>query len=185
MANDWRTSQVPGMPRGIRNNNPGNIKPTDKWQGAVGDDGTFIIFSDMSWGTRAVGQSIIHMIGKGYNTINKLIRQWSATDQDAYVTNVSGDTGIGPDDPLGADSATIAALIRAISNQENGDNWSYDYVTDEDIQEGISKINSGLVTSLQAVVVDATVNPWPYTIGAIVIIGLTWFFSQSRPRATS
>jgi hypothetical protein len=32
--------------RGIRNNNPGNIEKGIAWQGAVGDDGTFIIFAD-------------------------------------------------------------------------------------------------------------------------------------------
>lgn len=181
MASDYRNSTIPGLTRGIRNNNPGNIKAKDSWQGMVGQDaGGFIIFSDMSWGTRAIGQSLINMINKGTATIATLIPEWSATDQAAYITNVSSDIGIDQDAQLGTDPTTIAGLIRAISNQENGDQLSYQYVLDSDIQEGISKINSGLLTAIQAVAIDAGNNPWPYTLGAIVVITAVWYFTKRR-----
>lgn len=181
MASDYRGQA--NLPRGIRNNNPGNIDAGDSWQGAVGSDGVFIIFSDMSWGTRAIGQTLINKIKKGQNTITLMFsgpNAWSATDQAAYVQSVTDDTGIDPNAQLGTDAQTIALLIRAISNMENGDGPSYDYVTDQDISDGISKINSGLITSLAAVVVDAQSNPAPYIIAVAGIFAIYWFLSSRR-----
>lgn len=47
-------------PRGIRNNNPGNIKKTsDKWEGLNADqskDDTFCQFSDAKYGIRAMAK---------------------------------------------------------------------------------------------------------------------------------
>lgn len=151
----------------------------------VGDDGTFIIFSDMSWGTRALGQSLINMINKGYSTIATLIPQWSATDQAAYIVDVSSDTGIDQNATLGTDSQTITLLIRAICNQENGDTASYDYVTDQDIADGIAKINSGLITTLQAVAVDAANYPMPYLAGGILLILGIWYWYRPKKKSRS
>lgn len=153
MADDYRGQ--PNLPRGIRNNNPGNIKADGtNWQGMVGSDGTFIIFADMSWGIRALGTALANMINKGYDTIGTLIPQWSATDQAAYVRNVSAYTGLDPSTQLGTDADTIQGLIIAIVNQENGAAASY--VTPQDIAEGMSKINNSLVTAIQSAVVQVT-----------------------------
>lgn len=179
MADDYRGQA--SLPRGIRNNNPGNIKVGDNWQGMASNDGTFIIFADMSWGVRAIGTSLVNMIQKGYDTIDTLIRQWSATDQDAYVANVSAATGIDPSTQLGTDSDTITSLIQAIVDQENGTGASY--VTAEDIAEGVQKINSPFFTMAQAVVVDAANQPIPYLIGGIVLFfGIYLFSRKSRRR---
>jgi hypothetical protein len=158
MANDYRNSTIPGLTRGIRNNNPGNIAVKDNWQGMVGNDGTFIIFADMSWGIRAIGISLINMIGKGYDTIATLIPQWSATDQAAYVANVAAYTTIDPNAQLGTDPDTIQSIIQAIVNQENGD--FAQYVTADDMAAGMGLINSGtLVSAVQSVAVQASNDP--------------------------
>ena len=161
------------MPRGIRNNNLGNIKPGDPWQGAVGDDGTFLIFADMSWGVRAIAQSLINMINKKHlDTIATLIPAWSATDQAAYVANVAAFTTIDPNAQLGTDPDTIGSIVQAIINQENG--AGAQFVTPDDISEGMAKVQSGLLTSLttaaQAAVIEVQTNPIPYAIGAGVLV---------------
>lgn len=172
MANDYRNSAIVGLDRGIRNNNPGNIAlkvPPDNWQGMVGNDGTFLIFADMSWGVRAIGKSLMTMIGQGYDTIATLIPQWSATDQVAYVANVAAYTTIDPSTQLGTDPDTIQSLIQAIVNQENGNQASY--VTADDIAAGMALINSNIVsTVVQSVTAQAINDPTTaimYGVGAI------------------
>jgi hypothetical protein len=169
MANDYRNSSIVGLDRGIRNNNPGNIAVKDNWQGMVGNDGTFIIFADMSWGVRAIGKSLINMIGEGYDTIATLIPQWSATDQAAYVANVAASTSIDPGTQLGTDPDTIQSLIQAIINQENGDQAQY--VTADDMAAGMALINSNFVsTVVQSVTAQAVNDPTTaimYGVGAV------------------
>jgi hypothetical protein len=170
MPSDYRNSTIPGLDRGIRNNNPGNIAVKDNWQGMVGNDGTFIIFADMSWGVRAIGISLINMIGKGYNTIATLIPQWSATDQAAYVANVAAYTTIDPNAQLGTDSDTIGSIIQAIINQENGDFAKY--VTPDDLVAGMALINSGTLSTLvQSVAAQTSNDPTtalPYLAAALL-----------------
>lgn len=170
----------PPLPRGLRNNNPGNIKVGDSWQGAVGSDGTFIIFQDTTWGLRAIGRALTNMIGKGYDTIATLIPQWSATDQAAYVANVAAATGLDPSVQLGTDPDTLGGIIRAICNQENGANLSAQYISDADIAQGISMIGLSVQTVAAAAAVEVQSNPLPY-IGAAVLLGiLIWQLSKNR-----
>lgn len=161
------------LPRGIRNNNPGNIKDDGTaWQGKTGSDGVFIIFSDMSWGTRAIARSLSNMIGKGNNTIAGIISAWAPASENLtqpYIDSVAADTGLDPGQVLTADPATLALLIRAIINHENGDNQSYQYVTDQDIQDGISKAGNSLVSLAQSAVVAVSNDP---SMGIAVAAGL-------------
>jgi hypothetical protein len=170
MASDYRT-QI-DLPRGIRNNNPGNIKAGDSWQGSAGDDGTFVIFADMSWGTRALATALANMQNRGLNTIRSIVSAWAPASENntqAYVTAVANDTGIGPDDTLAMDQPTLAAIMRAIINHENGEASSLSYVSDQDIQEGLNKMNSGLLSVFPAAVVAAQQNPG--TTAGLVIGG--------------
>ena len=163
---DYRNQQ--NLPRGIRNNNPGNIKADGtSWQGMAGDDGTFVIFDDMSWGTRAMATSLTNMVKGGLTTLNQLIRTWSATDQDAYVANVSQATGIDPNAPLSLDVPTLSKIMRAMISQENGDAGSL--VSDQDISDGISKANNSILSFLQAGAATVVDNPGTSTA---LILGL-------------
>jgi hypothetical protein len=181
MADDYRNSTIPGLTRGIRNNNPGNIAVKDNWQGMVGNDGTFIIFADMSWGVRAIGISLVNMINQGYDTIGTLIPQWSATDQAAYIANVAAATTIDPTTQLGTDPDTIASLIQAIIAQENGS--FAQYVTADDLAAGMALINSGqLVTVVQSVAAQAANDPTTaimYGIAAVAsFLVLRWILRK-------
>ena len=89
------------LPRGIRNNNPLNIrKSKDQWQGMRREqtDSAFCQFENLAYG-------------------------WRAAFKLLYVENVSRLTGIHPDEPLGIPSESPArwiALGAAMAIQENG-----------------------------------------------------------------
>src|ERR1700729_2714164 len=98
MAVDSYDPSNTSLPRGIRNNNPGNIKyDGTQWQGLTGQDGTadspgFNIFKDMGWGTRAIATSLVNMINKGEDTITALISAWAPSTENnttAYIDSVS------------------------------------------------------------------------------------------------
>lgn len=58
------------LPRGLRNNNPGNIRTTkDKWQGLreKQTDKDFFQFTEMKWGYRALIRTLL------INTLSVLI----------------------------------------------------------------------------------------------------------------
>jgi hypothetical protein len=177
MAADYRNSTDPAViaTRGIRNNNPGNIKDDGtSWQGLAGSDGTFDIFADMSWGVRALAKDLTSKIGEGANTITLILNKYApATDSNnvpAYINSVSTDTGIDANQVITADPATLALLVRAIANHENGDDISDQYLSDADIAAGVS-MASGITSIVQAVPVYFEANP----IEAIAITaGVGW-----------
>lgn len=126
LAPDATTATVPdaGAPRGIRNNNPGNIvKSNVPWEGKVaGTDQTFETFISPEAGLRAIGSNLDAYQDKhGLDTVNGIVRRWSATDQDAYVAYVSKALEVGPNDKINVhDPLTRRTLVAAITRQENG-----------------------------------------------------------------
>lgn len=117
------------LPRGIRNNNPGNIKmtnPRQGWSGSVASptDSTFEQFHYYVYGLRAMAKLIRNNISRGYDTPNKLISRWApASDNNptsAYVGAVAAALAIGPDDRLNGDKATVRLLAEVIEEFENG-----------------------------------------------------------------
>lgn len=118
-------SVVSTVDRGFRNNNPGNIRPTSakEFTGQIGiDSDGFAIFSSMEYGIRAIAV-ILKNYGTrdGINTVEGAITRWSATDQSAYVANVSAILGVGPDDYIDlTDPNTLSGIVQGIIAQENG-----------------------------------------------------------------
>lgn len=110
-------------PRGIRNNNPGNLKLTNiPWKGKIPNqfntDGIFEQFENWYYGVRAMWKDISGDILEGKNTIRKLITEYSATDREAYIDFVSAFTGIGKDSRLS--DIDMYSLLDAMSRFENG-----------------------------------------------------------------
>lgn len=65
--------------RGIRNNNPFNIKKSNhNWIGKVkGTDPTFEVFSNMYYGIRAGLKLLINYVDRGFNTPYKIISRFA------------------------------------------------------------------------------------------------------------
>lgn len=89
--------------RGIRNNNPLNLRRTDiDWKGEkkVVTDQEFEEFETMMWGLRAGLRNMKTNFGRGNNTIRKLISVWAPSSEnntENYIDIVSKETGINPD----------------------------------------------------------------------------------------
>ena len=119
------------LPRGIRNNNPLNIrKSKDKWKGLslTQNDPSFCQFESLEYGWRAAFYLLTRTYYHKYRlyTIRAIISKWAPpceNNSKAYVENVSRLTGIDPDDPIGIPSERPArwiALGMAMAIQENG-----------------------------------------------------------------
>ena len=104
-------------PRGIRNNNPLNIRlSNDRWQGqrppsnSPGGEKVFCEFSEMKYGWRAAFRLLCNTYYKKYGlkTISDIIYRWAPPKENntaAYIRRVSDYISIGPDRELG-DPAT-------------------------------------------------------------------------------
>ena len=101
------------LPRGIRNNNPLNIRRTakDQWKGLskTQNDRSFCQFETIEYGWRAAFYLLTRTYYHKYRlfTIRSIISRWAPESENntrAYIENVSRLTGIGPDEPIGIPS---------------------------------------------------------------------------------
>lgn len=122
------TKPKDNLPRGIRNNNPGNIRRNDDpWQGleAVQTDTTFFVFKNPTYGIRALARLLINYQDKyKLRTIAAIIGRWApATENDtsAYVHSVEKRTGFHASEILDMHRFDhIKPLVEAIIQHENG-----------------------------------------------------------------
>jgi len=128
------------LPRGYRNNNPLNIrKSNESWLGKVSPntDGTFEQFETMGYGYRAALKLIRNYIGKGYNTIERIISRWAPANENnttSYINNVASRTGINKSRIIAKDdAASLKAIVKAMSISENGTTYTG---IDNDIEAG-------------------------------------------------
>lgn len=129
-------------PRGIRNNNPGNIdRNTTRWDGMAADqsDPRFVVFDSPEYGIRALAKVLLSYQRKhGLDTVSKIINRWappSENDTGAYAAHVAARVGVGPDDRVSLeDEAVLTALAVSIIAHENA-NFGYQ---DHIVQAGIS-----------------------------------------------
>ncbi len=116
------------MPRGIRNNNPGNIErnPNNQWLGKIeGNDPRFESFSTFAYGTRALVKLLKNYIDRGNNTVSKIVSRWAPASVDnnptaSYASKVAERSRLGLHTPLQADKDTLRRLTQAIADFENG-----------------------------------------------------------------
>jgi hypothetical protein len=115
------------VPRGIRNNNPGNIRHGSKWQGLAENqpDPDFCAFIDPVYGIRALAKVLLNYKRKhGLSTIRQVISRWAPSienNTDAYVLSVSRKLGKGPDEDIDMENESILEpLVLAIVHHENG-----------------------------------------------------------------
>ena len=117
----------PSVPRGIRNNNPLNIRIGNTWLGEVPNptDSEFEQFVSTVYGLRAAFVILRRYIRRyGRNTVRKIISAWapsSENDTNRYIDNVSRAMAIDPDEVIDyADEPTMVALVAAMAMQECG-----------------------------------------------------------------
>jgi hypothetical protein len=113
-------------PRGIRNNNPGNIElGRDQWQGLAPEqsDGRFAQFQSPEYGIRAMGKTLKTYQDKyGLTTPEQMISRWAPpneNDTNAYIQSVAKQAGIDPKKPIDL-SKDGSKLMVAMIQHENG-----------------------------------------------------------------
>lgn len=117
-----------GAPRGLRNNNPGNLRAgRDQWRGQVGvDDNGYLIFDNAQHGLRAMAV-VLHNYQAlhGIHTIQGLVARYApAADgnpEGAYADFIAERLRLGVDEPFSID-AYMAKLLDAMITFENGSN---------------------------------------------------------------
>lgn len=128
-------------PRGVRNNNPGNIDRTSTpWQGedrsvaAIAREQRFCVFLTAQAGFRALGKTLLTYQRKhGLRTVKEIIGRWAPpveNDTGAYVQQVATAVGVSPSEVIRLDNpVTLARLATAIAKHENGGMyWNTDVV---------------------------------------------------------
>ena len=138
------------MKRGIRNNNPLNIRHSaDQWEGmrAEQTDPAFVQFETMAYGYRAAWKTLesysryFHDLPKAFNVRN-IITRWAPpteNDTDNYIRTVLRLTGLGGNENLTQPSRAtgyerLELLVRAMTTMECG--IPYKEVDVEAIREG-------------------------------------------------
>ena len=170
-------------PRGIRNNNPGNLDQGSPWQGLVNNpaEPRFCTFKDPVWGIRALTVTLITYHdkrrakdGSSIDTIREVIERWAPPHENntaAYINEVSKAVGVAPDMIIDLhDYNTMRPLVEAIIRHENGrgplktlNSWYSAEVIDEGMRRaGVVKP----VTAVKAVPVTKE------TAGATVTAGI-------------
>ena len=114
------------MSRGIRNNNPGNIRHRIDWDGLDEDqskDEEFSQFSTPEYGIRAMFKILKTYDNKyNLNTIEGIINRWAPpieNDTESYIDFVSSKVGKDRSEVL--DQEDYILLVEAIIHMENGE----------------------------------------------------------------
>ena len=128
------------LPRGIRNNNPLNIRKGNNWQGEVSrsTDGEFEQFVSMQWGIRA-GFKILKNYMTGYGgrvkaltNVHDIIHRWAPPHENnckAYIDSVCRFSGLHEFERLQfSDRNKMLALVDGMIRVECGQPVSLDII---------------------------------------------------------
>lgn len=132
-------------PRGLRLNNPGNLRITmTPWEGKItpSKDAEFETFDCIENGIRALGKNLLSYFNfHGLKTIRDIIRRYApATENntEAYITAVADRTGYDPDANLNLNEyEDLRAIAEAIMDQEQG--AAVKEISQDQIDEGIQR----------------------------------------------
>ena len=117
------------LPRGLRNNNPLNIRRTaNLWQGLSKEqnDPDFFQYESMAWGYRAAFVVLRTYRNRyGINTVERIVRRWApekdGNDTEYYIRKVTVLTGLERTQIVDdQDPRTMMNLVAAMSRVENG-----------------------------------------------------------------
>lgn len=112
--------------RGIRNNNPGNIrKGSSQWQGmsAQQNDPAFVQFDSPVYGIRALAKLLKNYQARyNLNTVEEIISRYAPPNENitgAYVKSVANAIGVDARQEINV-TQYLPALVAAITKHENG-----------------------------------------------------------------
>lgn len=119
------------MPRGVRNNNPLNIREgkndNTQWNGEalLDTDKAFEEFKHPVYGFRAGARIIRSYNRQGFRTLSEVITRFAPPEDDndteLYIKQVSKWTGIGRNQVINVnDTEQLATLLHAMSRKEVG-----------------------------------------------------------------
>ena len=113
------------LTRGLRNNNPLNIRKGNDWQGETeGSDPSFETFQSMAYGYRAAIKILYKYYHQyGCNTLSKIISRWAPkneNDTEKYIATVSRRTNIPRGRILSCSESEVCAIVAAMAYVENG-----------------------------------------------------------------
>lgn len=120
-------------PRGIRNNNPGNLRHGEKWMGLSPGQGdpAFCTFVSPEYGIRALGKVLLNYQARHrLRTVAQIIERFAPPSENntgVYTRQVATALGVEPDAAVNV-RKVLPALVRAIIKHENGAQ-PYDDVT--------------------------------------------------------
>lgn len=125
-----KTTAPSHLSRGVRNNNPLNIRHNRKnrWEGMAEEqpDHRFVRFVSPVMGYRAAFVTLKNgYFGRGVNTIGRIIARWAPSadgnDTQAYIDYVSRHTGIAADEPLHfGQERQMVDMVCAMTQMESG-----------------------------------------------------------------
>lgn len=125
------TIDLSTAPRGVRNNNPGNIdfNPLNNWKGLNPKskelDSRFCVFISPEYGIRALMIVLRNYEKKhGLNSVRQIINRWAPTHENntsAYMTHVAKMMNVELDSCLDLKNRDVLIkLAKAIVTHENG-----------------------------------------------------------------
>ena len=129
---------VMSIPRGIRNNNPGNIRHGNDWLGLSEEqpDRAFCTFVSPEYGLRAIVVILRNYERKyGLRTVGGIINRWAPPNENdtaGYAEHVARRLGVPADEEIDVNEY-MAGLVDAIVLHENG----VQPYSDEQITEAI------------------------------------------------
>lgn len=113
--------------RGIRNNNPGNIRKGSKkiWLGEVwpSQDSAFSQFMTMAYGVRALLIDLVNKHKNGYNTVQKIIFRYAPPTENysaRYAKYVADAMGLTVTEPFAMTEVNLLKFAKAVAKFENG-----------------------------------------------------------------
>lgn len=133
------------LPRGIRNNNPGNIRWGSEWKGLIvqskRNDKSFCQFKDAIHGLRAMVKIIFTYQNKyGLKTVESIIHRYAPPNENntqGYINRVCERLGVLPKQTITLNDTVLEELVKAIIAVENGSLY-YNYYTTDLIKRAIS-----------------------------------------------
>jgi len=133
--------------RGLRNNNPGNIRRGEAWQGMapVQSDAEFVTFESPVWGIRAMNRILsTYYHTYGLKTVRDIISRWAPpaeNDTPSYINAVANDMGVSPTATLRLPEQA-PALTAAIIHHENGLQPYSEQTVAEGVARGWGTVNA-------------------------------------------